>query len=69
MASCIDTHILPYLVLSLHVRLLVTKPNFTPAMLLKKYSAQEDRAKLAGLVGVTEALDMRMLCRCALIIK
>lgn len=45
------------------VRLLVTKPNITPAMLLKKYSAQEDRAKLAGLVGVTEALDMRMLCR------
>ena len=43
----------------------MSKPNVTPAMLLKKYSAKEDRAELAGLVGVAEALEMRM---CALVV-
>jgi hypothetical protein len=36
----------------------MNKPNLTPAMLLKRYSAGDDRAQLAGLVGVGQALEM-----------
>ena len=39
----------------------MSKPNVTAEMLLKKYSVKEDRAELAGLVGVAEALEMCML--------